>query len=90
MIGEKLDRVEAVAILREILEVWGESVIMTCVSIDDPSSRISRNSNNGYEIRLRCSLDNDSRDCIKPILEKYKVGMKDEEGFVIIYSPLLL
>ena len=84
-----MDRVEAVAILHEILEVWGESVIMTCVSIDDASSTVYRNLNIGYEIRMRCDLDNDSRDCIKPILEKHKLGIKEEEGFVIIYSPFL-
>jgi hypothetical protein len=62
-----------------------ESVIISSVSLD-PESQVSRNPDGSYLIRMRCDLDSYSRDRIKPILDEHKLAMKEENGYVIIYS----
>jgi hypothetical protein len=39
-----------------------------------------------YEIKMACTLDNQSRKFLKPILEKVKLGLREENGFMIIFS----
>jgi len=82
----EVGRAVAVAILREIFDVLRESVIITCVTIDSPISRDSGSPDKAFKIRIKCNLDNNSRDRIKPILEKYQTNMNEEKGFVIISS----
>lgn len=83
---EEVGRAAAVAILREIFDVLRESLIITGVSIDSPISRDPGRPNKAFEIRIKCDLDHNSRDRIKPILEKYQTTMKEEKGFAIISS----
>ena len=77
---ETMDRAEALAVLHEILEACGESVIMNSVSIDNlPVSVTSK----GYQIKIKCSLDNDSRQIIESVLKKHKLFLKESEWFVV-------
>ncbi len=79
--NKKNSRAEAIAVLQEIFDVWQESVLINSASIDTQPS-------NGYEIRMKCNLDNNSRNNIETILEKHKVGLKEENGILILYSQI--
>lgn len=76
-----MDRAEALAVLHEILEALKESVIMNSVSLDTTS--ITPTSKN-FQIKINCILDNTSKQCIVPILEKHQLFLKESEGFVEI------
>jgi hypothetical protein len=74
-----MNKSKALAVLHEIFDVCKESVIVNHVSID-----LTFQGN--YEIKMKCNLDQQSRQCIKPILEKYKLALKEKNGYTIIYS----
>ena len=80
MLGDSVDRAQALAVLQELSDVWQEYVLITGVSLL-PVSRPD-----DWQIRMICGLDGISRDRIKPILEKYNLGLKEETGFVVLYS----
>jgi hypothetical protein len=78
-----MDREEALAALHEILDACKESVIMNSVSLDNPP--ISPTSKS-YQIKINCTLDNLSKQCIAPIVKKHQLFLKESEGFVVIQS----
>jgi hypothetical protein len=77
-----MDRSEALAVLHEILKECKESVTMNSISLDNPPISPSR----GHQIKINCTLDNTSKQCIEPILKKHELSLKETEGFVIIQS----
>jgi hypothetical protein len=78
-----MDRAEALVVLHEVLEVCKESLIMNSISIDNPPiSAISK----GCQIKINCTLDSISKQCIAPILKKHNLLLKESEGFVVIQS----
>jgi hypothetical protein len=80
-----LKKEEALAVMHEVLDVLHESVVVSSVSLDLRSSRVSKDQDNGdYLIRIRCDMDKYSADCLKPSLEKHNLLMAKESGFVII------
>jgi hypothetical protein len=78
-----MDRKEALAVLHEILEAFNESVIMNSVSLYNPP--ISATSKD-YPIKINCTLDSASRQCISQVLKKRKLFLNESEGFVIIHG----
>jgi hypothetical protein len=82
-----LKRAEALAVLHEIFEECQESVIYWRVSLDPKESHVVEGSD-GFEIKVKCDLDEHSRSVIKTILDRHQLGMKEENGFVLIYSKL--
>jgi len=77
-----LDRNEALAVLHEIHESCRESVTLTCVSLD---ARQVQPFGLAYQIRIKGELDNASRGIIETILEKHKLSMREENGYVIVF-----
>ena len=73
-----MDRQKALALLREILEVTKQIDI----------NAISLNSDNSGDFCLKISYVKDEHviNCIKPILARDKLAMKQENGALIIYS----
>jgi hypothetical protein len=78
-----MDRAEALAVLHEILEVCKDSIIMSSVSLDN--SPISSKSK-GCLIKINCTLDSASKQCIMPILKKHRLFIEESEGFVVIHG----
>ncbi len=78
-----MDKPEALAVVHEILDACRESVIITCVSLD-PRAQIKRCENDRYLIRMKCDLDRISRDCIKPVLEKHHLQIREQNGYVTL------
>jgi hypothetical protein len=81
-----MDKREALAVLQEIENSCQKGWIITCISLDCPSSQISKAPKGEYQIKMKCKLDKRSRDCIAPILEKHKLIMREENGFVTLFS----
>lgn len=76
---------EALDVVHEVLAMLNQSVIISGVSLDKRSSRIFKDLNNdGFIIRIQWDLDYYSSNCLNPILEKHKLEMKQENGFVTI------
>jgi hypothetical protein len=80
-----LERTEALTVLHEIFDVCKESVIMNCVSLDSHVTHRVEESGS-FEIRIKCCLDRQSKDCIKPILERHQLDLREEKEFVILFS----
>ena len=79
-----MDKAEAIKVLYE-LNFACKSHLMTCVSLDRPSSQIVETSN-GYQIRMKCEIGTYAKKCLAPILNKYKLELKEESGLVIVYK----
>jgi hypothetical protein len=78
-----MNKADAIKVLFEIND--GCKSLPNRVKIDHPSSHITQTSS-GYQIRLKDNINAHSKDCIKHILEKYKLEMRKENGFVILYT----
>jgi hypothetical protein len=81
-----VNRNEAIAVLHEIFNVWGEYVSINGASLVHEIPDLA----DSYAIRVFCCLDDHSRNLIKPVLEKNNLGMKEENGSVIIRSLYLV
>ena len=79
-----MKREEALATLHEIVDALRESIIVDSLSFDD--SEVSKTSV-GYEIRMRCTLNQATKTIISPILEKHKLKIKETEEIITIYKP---
>ena len=77
-----MNRVEAIKVIYEIHGAC-KSMLISCVSLNQPSSYISETSK-GYQIKMTCEMDNFSRNCLRPIVDKYVLEMKEENGFLIL------
>ena len=80
-----MNRTDALDILHRILPVWEGSHIVNWVSLDYLGSQAVTDYRS-YKIKMACTLDNQSRKFLKPILEMKKLGLREENGFVIIFS----
>ncbi len=77
-----MNRAEAMDVLHEISKELKESVSMSQVSLE---SQIIEGSE-GFEIKMCCLFERGSWECIKPILQKYGLRMKVEDGAVIVFT----
>jgi hypothetical protein len=82
--GRKLDKAEALAVLKELLAVCPEIGQACFVSIDPDSSSVK--SKGSYKIRLGINFDGQLRDCLKKILDAHRLEFTEKEGMTIIYS----
>jgi hypothetical protein len=76
-----MDRAEALAVLHEIRSVQRSNLLMNSVSLDNsPISSTSKS----YLIKINCTLDSTSKQCIAPILKKHELFLKESESFAVI------
>jgi hypothetical protein len=78
-----VNRTEALEVLHEIFGACHESVTFSSVSLD-LETQIARAGNGHYVIRMKCDLDRQSKDFLKPLLEKHKLCLKENNGYTII------
>jgi len=78
-----LNKSQALVAIHEILKVLNESVTISGVSLDPSFTKVSKVPD-GFVIKVLCDLDADSRDNLKPVLEKYKLGLEESKGCVVI------
>ena len=79
-----MDRKEAVKVLREILSECEGSLLMSSVSI---SSIAPSRTEDSFELKINCVLDNYLRKHINAVLERNKLAIKELDSSVVIYSP---
>ena len=76
-----MDKAEAIAVLREIYSVCPQIGNADFVSLD----YFTVNSKGFFRIRLRVSLDDQSRIEIQPVLDAHKLEMRRARDLVDIY-----
>jgi hypothetical protein len=81
-----MNRQEAAAVLREVLEACQDLVDMNYVSLNPSDAKIRKKTDN-YELYIKCVLDNSLKRCLTPILEKHQLRMKELSGAISIYTP---
>ena len=79
-----MNKSEVLVVLNEIRDALKNSEVLSCVSLD--GSQVSHVLTGGYEIKMKCELDNVSRDIINGILKRYEMYMKEQNGYVILRS----
>ena len=80
-----MNRQEAAKVLREILGECDGSLLMSCVSLlPVPPAEANTSS---FELRINCWLDDYLRKCIKSVIERHKLAMKELGNAVVIYRP---
>ena len=80
-----MNKQEASTLLHRIVAVIIESSIISCVSLDHDNAQVSKDPDNvGYLIKIKCYLNSYTMKCLKPVLEKHNLVMKEENGSVII------
>lgn len=78
-----VERQEAVLVLRELLRVCPD-LMNQAVSLDT-SFLASEQIGGGTKISLRGILNDNSRQCLQPILEKHKLTLKETNDTITIY-----
>jgi hypothetical protein len=77
-----MNKFEALAVLHEIYDACKEAVTMTCVSLDEKQVEPLAA---GCQIRMKCDLDNSSRQLIEAILGKHNLTLREENSYVFIF-----
>jgi hypothetical protein len=78
-----LDRAKALAVLHEVLDDLNESVNIESVSFDESDVSVT---STGFEVRLRCHLDRESKETVEAILKMHNLKMREANGVIIIYT----
>jgi hypothetical protein len=81
-----MNRPEATAVLREIIEACRDLVEMNYVSLNPTDAQIRKNADD-YELYIKCTLNNPLRRCLAPILEKHQLRMRELSGAICVYTP---
>ena len=80
-----MNRAEASAVLHEVLAVCNGSLAITSVSLNYSYSSLICQTYVGYQIKMKCDLDDGNRKCIQPILDKHNLKIDEMKGTVVIY-----
>ena len=56
---------------------------MKCINPNQPSSQIEEVPE-GYQIKMKCDLDPYAKKCLTPIIDRYNLTLRWENGLVII------
>jgi hypothetical protein len=81
-----LNKIDALAVMHEILEACNESLTINSVSLD-PLYSLNCMFFDGFKITMKCDLDERSRRYIQPILDKRNLKMDTTKGNLMIYQP---
>ncbi len=81
-----MNRHEATAVLREVINGCSDFVSMDFVSITDSAFQ-TRMKSTGYEIYIKCNSCSGLSNCLTPILEKHGLKMSELKDAIIIYKP---
>lgn len=73
-----MDRSEATAVLRELLDVCNSVILTSCVFLAPVGSE-------NYNLHIKCTLDETVRKCVIAVCEKHRLKMRETGGTVIIY-----
>ena len=80
-----MKREEAIVLLARILASCRPSNV-TLVSLEHPDPQTGGDSE-GYEVRFKWSVDDESFNIIKEIVTKQNLRFKDCDGCLVIYTP---
>jgi hypothetical protein len=72
-------------LLREICEC-PESKLISCIFLK-PQNRVSEFFSESYELYIANSFTKTTIKCIKSIVEKHDLKMKESKDYLVIYAP---
>ena len=75
---QTIDKAEAIGVLRELGQIHSEITFSEIVTIDKLSNA------NEFELKIKCVLDAHGRQSIREFLQKRKLDMRENQGFIII------
>jgi hypothetical protein len=79
-----MNRQEAARVLCEILGECDGSLLMSSVSLSPINQ--ARTVDPAFELKINCPLDDFLRKCVKDVISRNKLSMKELENAVIIYQ----
>lgn len=79
-----MNRAKAMVVLHKILDKC-KMVTMDLVSLDATYSKDDKTSES-YQIKMKCSCDVHTCKELTSILEEHQLEMKEDSGFLILYS----
>ena len=82
-----MKRSEAVEFLKDIFDACREQIVIDMIYLRQTHQPIQASENEGYQVVVKANLDKSSRDCLKPIIEKHGLDMKEEKGCLIFFTP---
>lgn len=85
--GAWMKRSEAVQLLKDILEACREQIVIDMIYLRQTQQPTQASENEGYQVVVKANLDKSSRDCLKPIIKKHGLDMKEEKEYLIFYTP---
>ncbi len=83
-----MERGKAIQILREIFEVYGESILMNAVSLKPPKVDAAKGECMGWEVLINANLDEPLQTQMAVIAGNYGVRLKQlRPGYWSICAP---
>ena len=82
-----LNREEATALLKEaskVCDLFGaQGIMLMPPDADDTLSK-------GYQLHIKAKIGNEHLECMKPLVQKYKLAMnyEPEKELLVIYRPI--
>ena len=80
-----MDKTKASIVMREILSKCDGALDFTTISLDYSYSSKICETHSGYQIKMKCDLDDNSRKIIDAILEKHNLKVDHVKDSVVIY-----
>ena len=81
-----MKKAEALAVLHEISMLCPElTTSNNAERIDPDRAKISMRPSGSYELRIRCSLNNELREAIQPVVEKHNLEIIEIENSITIF-----
>lgn len=78
-VGTSVRRQEAIALLKEIL--------VSCRVLNPKHVALTPSNNAAdFELHIKDHFDDKDWNCLKGIIQKHDLNMKETDGFIIIYS----
>ncbi len=84
--GGKLQKHEAISLLKEIQVSCHDSLTVSFVSLQKPNPEDNSKAE-GYELRIKCQLGKTSRKNLCAIVEGHNLRLEESNGLVVIYTP---
>ena len=79
-----INRKEVVSLLSEMSKFCVEIADSHIVSVD----QLDRCQRDGYQLKIKCALGDDSRKQISQLLQRRQVSFKEENGYLVFFSQI--
>ena len=82
-----MDRTEALTLMYEVIDALSGSFFPSYVSSDADPQVVENEAANGFSIKMKCELNAECWERVKPVLDRHGYKIKVSNDFVVIYKP---